>query len=47
MLLGSGYRGTIEQMEPEMVEYVRKANFSFIENAQIQEVQVNVVNRSG
>jgi hypothetical protein len=43
MLLGSGYRGTIEQMEPEMVEYVRQANFAFMANAQIQEVQANVV----
>jgi ubiquinone/menaquinone biosynthesis C-methylase UbiE len=42
-LLGSGYRGTIEQMEPEMVEYVRQANFSFISNARIQEVQANVL----
>jgi ubiquinone/menaquinone biosynthesis C-methylase UbiE len=43
MLLGSGYRGTIEQMEPEMVEYVRQANLAFIANTQIQEVQANVV----
>jgi ubiquinone/menaquinone biosynthesis C-methylase UbiE len=43
MLLGSGYRGTIEQMEPEMVEHVRQANLAFIANTQIQEVQVNVV----
>jgi ubiquinone/menaquinone biosynthesis C-methylase UbiE len=42
-LLGSGYRGTIEQMEPEMVEYVRQANHSFISNARIQEVQANVL----
>ncbi|MGZ8163881.1 MAG: hypothetical protein ACXWTT_13545 [Methylobacter sp.] len=42
-LLGSGYRGTIEQMEPELVEYVRLANHSFISNAQIQEVQANVL----
>ncbi|MGR9087283.1 MAG: class I SAM-dependent methyltransferase [Gammaproteobacteria bacterium] len=43
MLLGSGYRGTIEQMKPETVEYVRQANLAFIANARIQEVQVNVV----
>lgn len=43
MLLGSGYRGTIEQMEAEMVEYVRQANFTFITNARISEVQANVV----
>ena len=43
MLLGSGYRGTIEQMEPEMVRHVRQTNFAFIANAQIQEVQANVI----
>jgi len=43
MVLGSGYRGTIEQMEPEVLELVRQANFSFIENNQIQEVQTNVL----
>jgi ubiquinone/menaquinone biosynthesis C-methylase UbiE len=42
-LRGSGYRGTIEQMDAEMVEYVRQANFSFISNARIQEVQANVL----
>ncbi|MGZ5055428.1 MAG: class I SAM-dependent methyltransferase [Methylobacter sp.] len=42
-LLGSGYRGTIEQMEPEMVEYVRQTNDSFISNAQIRAVQANVL----
>lgn len=43
MLLGSGYRGTLEQMEPDAVEYVRQANFSFIRNARIREVQANVI----
>lgn len=43
MLLGSGYRGTIEQMEPEMVEYVRQSNFAFIADTQIKEVQTNVI----
>jgi ubiquinone/menaquinone biosynthesis C-methylase UbiE len=42
-LLGSGYRGTLEQMEPEMVEYVRLANHTFISSVQIQEVQANVL----
>jgi len=43
MLLGSGYRGTIEQMEAEMVDYVREANFKFITDARIREVQANVL----
>jgi ubiquinone/menaquinone biosynthesis C-methylase UbiE len=42
-LLGSGYRGTIEQMEPEMVEHVRQVNNSFISNTQIRAVQANVL----
>lgn len=43
MLLGSGYRGTMEQMEPDAIEYVRLANFSFIRDARIREVQTNVI----
>ncbi|MDP2178490.1 class I SAM-dependent methyltransferase [Methylicorpusculum sp.] len=42
-LLGSGYRGIIDQMEPEMVEYVRQENFASFANARIKEVQANVV----
>ncbi|MCK9608307.1 MAG: class I SAM-dependent methyltransferase [Methylomonas sp.] len=42
-LLGSGYRGTIEQLEPEMVEYVRQANLAFIANTRLQAVQANVI----
>ncbi len=42
-LLGSGYRGTIEQMEPDMVEYVRQASHTFISDARIQKVQANVL----
>ena len=30
-LLGSGYRGTIEQLESETIEYVRQANLSFVQ----------------
>ncbi len=43
MVLGSGYRGSIEQMEPDELALVRQANFEFITNAQIQEVQANVL----
>ncbi|TRW97045.1 class I SAM-dependent methyltransferase [Candidatus Methylobacter oryzae] len=42
-LLGSGYRGTIEQLEPAMVEHVRQANHSFIVDRKIQAVQANVL----
>ncbi|NOT86161.1 MAG: class I SAM-dependent methyltransferase [Methylococcaceae bacterium] len=43
MVLGSGYRGTIDQMQPEELALVRKANTEFISNAQIQAVQANVL----
>lgn len=42
-LLGSGYRGTIDQLDSEMVEYVRQANHLFISNTQIKEVKANVL----
>jgi ubiquinone/menaquinone biosynthesis C-methylase UbiE len=42
-LLGSGYRGTIDRMEPDAIESVRQANLSFIADARIREVRANVV----
>ncbi|NOT84594.1 MAG: class I SAM-dependent methyltransferase [Methylococcaceae bacterium] len=43
MVLGSGYRGTVEQLEPEELARVRRANVEFITNAKIQAVQANVL----
>ncbi len=43
MILGSGYRGTLYLMAPEMVEYVRQANVAFIAESHIREVQANVL----
>jgi hypothetical protein len=43
MVLGSGYRGTIDQLEPEELARVRQANIEFITNAHIQAVQANVL----
>lgn len=43
MVLGSGYRGTIDQMQPDELALVRKANVEFITNARIQAVQANVL----
>ncbi|HKQ76471.1 MAG TPA: class I SAM-dependent methyltransferase [Blastocatellia bacterium] len=40
---GSGYRGTIEQLDPEARERVRHANLTAIQNSQIREVETNVV----
>jgi len=43
MIMGSGYRGTIEQMDQDAIDTVRQANFAFIKNSQIESVQANVV----
>jgi ubiquinone/menaquinone biosynthesis C-methylase UbiE len=43
ILSGSGYRGTIEQLDPEARERVRYANITSVENSQIQVVETNVV----
>jgi ubiquinone/menaquinone biosynthesis C-methylase UbiE len=43
ILLGSGYRGTIEQLDPEARERVRRANLTDVRNSRIQAVETNVV----
>lgn len=43
MILGSGYRGTVEQLDQEVREEVRKQNLDFIQNAAIRSVEANVV----
>lgn len=43
IVLGSGYRGTIEQLDPEARERVRKANFKYVEDTQLRSVAANVV----
>jgi hypothetical protein len=42
-VLGSGYRGTIEQLDLAARERVRKANLDFIRGSGIKAVEVNVV----
>lgn len=42
-VLGSGYRGTLEQLDAAARERVRKANFEYIRNSAITSVEVNVV----
>lgn len=43
MILGSGYRGTVEQLSAEHRERVRLANFEFIQQAPVRSVKANVV----
>jgi ubiquinone/menaquinone biosynthesis C-methylase UbiE len=43
ILLGSGYRGTIEQLDPDARERVRYANLASVGSSQIREVETNVV----
>ncbi len=43
MVLGSGYRGTVDQLSAEDRERVRLANFDFIRQASVQSVETNVV----
>ena len=43
MVLGSGYRGTVEQMSPEVRERVRQANLSYLRGNDVRFVQANVI----
>jgi len=43
IVLGSGYRGTIEQLNPSELERVKEANFAFIRNEKISAVETNVL----
>lgn len=43
MVLGSGYRGTIEQLSADDREQVRLANFEFIQRASVRTVEANVI----
>ena len=42
-VMGSGYRGTIDQLDASAQDYVRNANLSFIERSGIREVEANVI----
>jgi ubiquinone/menaquinone biosynthesis C-methylase UbiE len=42
-VLGSGYRGTIDQLNVKDLENVRSANFNYIRQSVIHEVEANVV----
>jgi ubiquinone/menaquinone biosynthesis C-methylase UbiE len=43
ILLGSGYRGTIDQLDLEARERIRQANLSYVQKSQIRAVETNVV----
>ena len=43
MVLGSGYRGTVDQLSTEDRERVRLANFDFIRGDSVRSVETNVV----
>jgi ubiquinone/menaquinone biosynthesis C-methylase UbiE len=43
MIMGSGYRGTVEQLHREAREEVRKQNLDFIKNSAVRSVEANVV----
>ncbi len=42
-VLGSGYRGTLERLDPQGRDHVRTANLAFIRDAGIRSVEANVV----
>ncbi len=43
MILGSGYRGTVEQLSAREQEQVRSENFDFIRQASLEAIETNVV----
>jgi hypothetical protein len=43
MVLGSGYRWTVDQIEPEMAEQLRNANLARIRSHNITSVETNVI----
>jgi hypothetical protein len=43
MILGSGYRGTVDQLTTEDREQVRLANYEYITRANVRSVESNVV----
>ena len=47
MIMGSGYRGTVEQLSPEDCERVHRANLDFIERTSLRALEANVIYASG
>jgi len=43
LIMGSGFRGTVEQLSPEDQARVREANMSYIRDEGVSEIETNVV----
>ena len=43
MIMGSGYRGTVEQLSVKDREYVRELNLSYIRREGVKQVETNVI----
>jgi ubiquinone/menaquinone biosynthesis C-methylase UbiE len=43
MVLGTGYRGTVDQLTPEQREHVRQENFDFIRRSKLRSIESNVL----
>jgi hypothetical protein len=43
MVLGSGYRGTVDQLSEENRERVRKENLEFLKRESVRSLEANVV----
>lgn len=43
MIMGSGYRGTVEQLSPEDREHVRRTNLDFIQQSSVRDLEANVI----
>ena len=43
MIMGTGYRGTLEQLSPAELEHVRTENFEFIRSSKLKFVETNVL----
>jgi hypothetical protein len=43
MVMGSGYRGTLEQLSPAQREQVKKENLDFIRAEKMRSVETNVL----
>jgi SAM-dependent methyltransferase len=43
IVLGTGYRATVERLDPALVQQVRAANTAWLRRQQIRELQTNVV----
>jgi ubiquinone/menaquinone biosynthesis C-methylase UbiE len=43
IVMGGGFRGTIDQLDPSAVARVRQANLDFLENHQVSSLEVNVL----